>query len=846
MISSFFLSREIKRYPFFFLLLLVTLTLGTLGLLGIGLVSEQVQTKLKSNAKEILTSDLVVSARRDLNDGEKEKLQSVVDKISHEHYLVVDIYSMVTHLRSGETRLVELRGVEQNFPFYGKLTTATGIFSQKELFVSKDLSELWQIKTSDVMRLGDLTLSVSGVVTDDSSQGLRGFSLAPRLYIPLSDLQKTNLLKPGSTGGYAYHYRFPKLNDEEVKKVKDLITELLTDPAIRVTLPEQSSEQTGRTLGYLTDFMALAALIGLILSLVGIFYLYQSHLLARLKDLCLLYLHGLSKGSIIIRIIQQFSLVFFVAFALQYLSLSFFYQKLVPFLSTTVGLDMPKEISFKQILSQFPFLYGLSLSILVPLLMGLLRTPMGLQLKSQKISLARFRFYDFIPFMLLLLGYSCYLSHSFYTGSLFFGALCIVFLFSMITVKLMQWILKKFIAGRGLRIPTIEYGIALRNLTRSGHKLTLSFLSLTLGATLISLILQLDRMIQKEFILDENKPSLFVFDIQEEQLSPLLEFTKSRGLKLDGITPMIRARLEDVNGKAFKRATGDTGTLRTREDENESRFRNRGINLTYRQHLIPSETLVEGKLFPEKIAGETLDRPAYLSLEKRFAQRLGLKINDKVTLDIQGVPVEGVVWNFREVKWTSFYPNFFVNVEPGFIDQAPKTYLAVLPVTTRENKLSFERDAVKEFNNISFIDIEELAAKLSDLFTRSRMAIEIISWLSLGVGLVILYGLSHDQVYRRMYDLALMKSMGFSSGSLIQHLLLEFGTLFFVAMVAGFTLGWGMALIIGREIFKISWSIDWGRMFGPGLFLTVLCLATILVSAWKVTRAQPRELLSDT
>ena len=54
-----------------------------------------------------------------------------------------------------------------------------------------------------------------------------------------------------------------------------------------------------------------------------------------------------------------------------------------------------------------------------------------------------------------------------------------------------------------------------------------------------------------------------------------------------------------------------------------------------------------------------------------------------------------------------------------------------------------------------------------------------------------------------------------------------------------------MAVIIGREVFKMGWSINWDMIFYPGLFLSILCLITILISSWKAVKARPRELLSD-
>lgn len=840
MIFKLFLVKEIKKFPFFFLLLLITLLLGTLGLTGISVVSDQVKGKLEANARELLTSDIVVSARRELSDEEVAALNKALGSTPHETYKIIDVYSMVRHEKNSQTRLTEVRSIEEGFPFYGEMGLRAGKFAVDGLYVSKDLADLWEVNVGDEMKVGEKIFAVKGVIQNDSSQGLRGFSLAPRIYLPLKDVEEAGLIKVGSNGSWARHFRIKNFTPNQFEDLKNKLLNVITDSGVKVTLPHESSEQSGRVIAYLTDFMSLAALIGLLLSLVGIFYLYQSHLVARLRDFCLFNLLGLDKRHIILGLILQFSIVFLVVFTLQGLLIVPGYKLIYPALSESLGMDLSPEVNLISVFSQLPFLYGLTLAILVPLLFGLMRTQMGLQLKAPKLSMGKFRFYDFIPFVVLLWCFACFLSHSMKIGSIFFGALCVVFILSTLLIKLVQLILRKYASSRNLLTPNIETGVAIRNIVHSGHKLTLSFLSLAMGATLISLILQLDSLIQKEFVLDGNKPSLFIFDIQEDQVDPFMEFAKSQGVTLDGITPMVRARLDKVNGKNFTRVKEDT--LRTREEEGEARMKNRGINLTYRKHLSASEKIVEGEPFPEE---PDMNRSAFVSLEKRFAQRMGLSIGDKVTFDIQGVEVEGSVRNFREVKWTNFYPNFFVNVEPGYIDEAPKTYLAVLPQGDLTLKRKFQREVVGSFSNISLIDVEELISKLAALFEKSRQAIEVISWMSLGVGLVILYGLSHDQVYRRFYDLALMKTLGFSSVSLRRHLIIEFGFIFILAMGVGFFLGWLMAILIGREVFKLDWSINWAMMIYPGLFLSVLCLVTILISSWRAVEAKPRELLSD-
>lgn len=838
MIFKFFIVKEVKKFTFFFILLFVTLFLGNFGLTGITLFSGQIKDRLNQNAKELLTSDITVSARRDLNANEQKVLDGFFIDKKHLRYKVIDLYSMVTHLRSGQGRLVEIRSTEPGFPFYGSIKLKEGGYQQSGFYISKDLADLWDIRKGEALKVGDSTLEIEGIVESDSSLGLRGFSLAPRVYLPLEKTLQTGLLKLGSTGGFAQHFKLQNLPKETIDSFKPELQKLMTDPGVKVTLPEDSSEQTGRVIHSLSQFMSLAALIGLVLSLVGVFYLYQSHLVARLKDLCLLNLFGLSKSHIAFGILGQFSFVFLAAFLAQSLLLLPLYKILVPILSTQVGIELSPDISVMSTLKLLPFLYGLSLAILIPLIMGLMRTSMGQQLKAQKLSLGKFRFWDFVPFCLFLWGFSHYLSRAPLTANLFFFSLLLIFGLSTFLVKTLQWVLSRLM-GQSLLRPQLEMGIAMRSLVRSGHKLTLSFLSIAMGSTLISLILQLDVKIQKEFILDDQKPGLFIFDIQEEQIEDVLSFAKNNGTPLAGVTPMIRARLDAINGEPFKRKA----SLFSASGDDDQRFRGSGLNLTYRGELGPAEKMVEGEPFPKEITDP--NRPAFVSLEKRYSERMGVGIGDKLLFDIQGVELEGVIRNIREVKWTSFYPNFFVNIEPGFIEAAPKTFLAVLPASPRTVKQDFQRKAVSQYANISFIDVEELVGKLGNLFEKSRQAVEIISWLSLSVGLVILYGLSHDQVYRRYYDLALMKTLGLSPTRLRLNLLYEFGLLFVCALSFGFFLGWLLAQILGQEIFKTAWSMDWPRLIIPASVLVVLCLATILFSSWRAVRSKPRELLSD-
>ena len=157
-----------------------------------------------------------------------------------------------------------------------------------------------------------------------------------------------------------------------------------------------------------------------------------------------------------------------------------------------------------------------------------------------------------------------------------------------------------------------------------------AFVALSLGALLLNLLPQLRAGLLAELEQPTKLPSLFLFDIQEDQLAPLQEKFRSSGLELENLSPLVRARLLSVNGAAFERTTSAEG-FRTREEENEARFRNRGFNLSYRAGLSGAETLVAGT--PFKGSGNEI------SVEERFADRVGVGIGDTLLFDVQGVEV---------------------------------------------------------------------------------------------------------------------------------------------------------------------------------------------------------------
>ena len=91
---------------------------------------------------------------------------------------------------------------------------------------------------------------------------------------------------------------------------------------------------------------------------------------------------------------------------------------------------------------------------------------------------------------------------------------------------------------------------------------------------------------------------------------------------------------------------------------------------------------------------------------------MNLDLNDKIEIEVSGVEISAVVVNIRRVKWTNFQPNFFVQMQPGVLEQAPKTFIATLNDLNLEEKERLQNLIVDKFPTISILDVERTGKKI--------------------------------------------------------------------------------------------------------------------------------------
>jgi putative ABC transport system permease protein len=842
--------RDLRGSGKFAFLFILNLSMGLVGFTALDTFKTTFQQSMGDSSRNLLTADIEMSARRKISKDELDQAINFLGPKIVDRNEQVTLYSMVSG-PSG-SRLAEVKAVEQSHPLYGKIglklqgTIATG--SAKDILGEKPLAWIYPELLSQLgaevggtIKIGVAEFRISDILLEDSGLNWAGASVAPRVYIGLNHLAETELIRPGSSLWNAHLFKVSP-NLDAVAIVQEM-NRKFTDAAINIKSHQGASEQTGQLLRYLNDYLGLVALTALFLACLGSAFLYRGFLTRKMKDIAiLLSLGATSSQAMLVCLIQlgilgTISAVF--AFGLSSIALPLLPLILKDFLPTNLNVAM-------QIKSLFAVL---GISIFGSILMAL---PLILRLRSIKaselfqehaLSSIRFHWRDalgYIPGLLAAWGLAIWQAHSVYVGSVFILA----FLTSAAVIGSVGTGMLSF-AGRSLRARSLALKLAVLQISRNKLSSVTVFLALGLGTLMLNLIPQIKAGLETEISMPQKSklPSLFMFDIQDDQVDELISVLKNEEVHLNQLSPMIRAKLVSINGEESKKIElAEEGP--TREEQRARDQRNRNFNLSYRKGLADSETLVEGRELSASYEEGSGKMPE-ISLEFRFAARLGIKLGDILAFDIQGVPVKGTVVNLRKVRWTSFQPNFFIQFQSGVLDAAPKTFVAAIPGTAAEKKSKLQNLIVNRFSNISIIDVSRLVQKILEIVDRMSWVLSYMAWLTLAAGFVVLFSIADFQVRLRQKDTALLKVLGSDFGMIQASILWEFGMLGVGSSFLGATLAIGTGWILSWVMFDSLWVYNWQLPLLSAAAVSLMALIAAYAATARILRLKPLIFLQD-
>jgi putative ABC transport system permease protein len=770
------------------------------------------------------------------------------------HSLVYDLVSMA-HTGEGDailSRLVEVRAVDPSYPLVGRLGLQTNgmpsrarVGGSGAVFVDRGLADTWGLKASSngtlvahsVLYIGDGALPVGGVITLDESRQASAFTLGPRVLVDRADAERLGLLTPRARfTGRLLLTLAPGADAGQVgKRLGDLVR---TAPKrLRLQSHEEAATALARPIRNLNRFVQQLGLATLLLALLGAWAILTAFLDARSRDAAILRCLGADP----------------VAPAQIYGLLSML------LLGVALALGL---------------MAGLATSALIPRWLGdllpsviregaaaappLLETAMALAMITLLTVPPLVRLGEVKPLALLregadLQGGRIWLSRACAGLALALAALLVIrnapsLAIGVGTALGMALLFLLLYGTARLLLGSYRYSAKAMPLP-----LRLAFGQLGARPGLTALMMAVMGLAvflttATQFIKDDivapiasqqgqgNRPNLFFLDVQSVQRDQIAARLKAE-TGLDPMeAPIVRARLTVVGGKPVRESKAKGRDDDPGEQRGEG-FRNREQNLTWRDRLGSSEAISGGRFW-----NPGLVQADEISLEQGFADSIGAKLGDVLTFDVSGSEVKGRVTSLRKVMWQSFQPNFFIVMHPSLLKGAPAVHLLAAEANPTA-KGRIQVSMAKEFPNVTVIDVTDVVAKVGRVLDLIAIITRALAALMLASALLVLIASLIAGRLGRQKDLALLRTIGASHGTLLWSLTWEFLLLGGSSAVLATALAWLLARIYTSRVLELSTHPGVG--FGLLLMASAAALTLVvgIAGSLRVLNTKPMDVL---
>ncbi|MDB6065392.1 MAG: macB 4 [Pedosphaera sp.] len=780
------------------LLFSCSIVLGIAALAAIGSLGSNLERAIEEQAKTLLGADLVLGSRQAFSAEDERLFQQLGGEQSRE----TSFSTMIYFIRGEGTRLVQVRALSGGFPFYGRLETEPANAADEfrrgaGALVEGSLLTQFNAKIGDTIRLGNLTTPIAGKLDKVPGESVAFATIAPRVYVPMSALPQTGLLREGSLVRYKIYFKFGPGVD--VPKLLEQIQPQLDKLRLNHETVAERKRDLGRSMDNLYHFLNLVGFIALLLGGVGVASAIHVHVKQKLATVALLRCLG---GSIA----QTFAI-----YLAQGMALGLFGALAGAALGVAIQSALPKVLadfipfSFQFATSWLAVGRAVAVGFVICLMFALLPllairrvSPLAAIRASFEPMGARrdpLRWLVGLVLALGILGFALAQSRDWRIGLGFAAGLGLVFAILAGTARSLIFLTRKWTPAN---LP-FAWRQGLANLHRPNNRTLLLLLSLGLGTFLMLTLylVQATLLTQLASSGGPNQANTILFDIQSDQREPVVNLVRSLNLPVLDEAPIVTMRLSSVKGRAVESLLAD------KQNHIPHWTLRHEYRSTYNDHLRDGEKLTAGKWIPQ-VANDTKVVP--ISLEEGVAKELQVGLGDEIVFDVQGVPLTGRVTSLRQVDWRRVQPNFFIVFPRGILEDAPAMQVLVTRVPSADDSASLQRQVVKQFPNVSVIDLRLILQTLDSILGKISFVIRFMAMFTVATGLLVLVGALLTGRYQRIQESILLRTLGASRGQVFKILLAEYLSLGLLAALTGILLAVMAAWALCFFVFHVHFA----------------------------------------
>lgn len=786
-----------RRLLFFFL----SIAIGVGCIVAERSMLQNANAAIASEARALLTADVQVDTNRPWDKETLDRINRLADPIATGRTETVDSATMIRPAdpQNNGAMMIELKGIEPPFPLYGEFKLQNGepfdhaLLAGHGAVVAPALLERLSLKVGDEVLIGSSKFEIRGVL-DKEPGGSSGFRLGPRVFIERAALESTGLTGFGSRARRRLLFSTPA--DKMEVLVKQLRAEFKNDNAINVRSFKNSQENLSEQFSRAEDYSSLTGLVILVLGGIGILNVTRTFIEQKKKSIAVLKCIGAGGTKItFIYLLQVVALgiagsLVGVAFGKGVLIVveHFFADRLPQYM--TYGLRPGAAMQ--------GFVVGLLISLLfsaLPLLRIRHIKPNVLLREDVAPTARRFDWARWATAFAIVTGLLFLVSWqagSIRIGLFFLAGLALTAGALYGAATGLVWLVRR--VGHLRSFPLKQ---AINSLHRPGNQTRVIVMVVGLGVFLVISIQSVQANLVREFsaALEGNLPNMFLIDVQTDQAEPLAQMVEQQTGERAQMVPTVRARIQAINGEnvdfdkeEMKRERGRLG---------------REYVVTYRPNLDANETIIAGQYWEASASKEP-----EVSIEENMRGLNGLDVGSNITFDIQGRKITARVTSVRRVEWRNARTGFMFVFRPGTLESAPQMWVAAINGPEAEPERSrFQRALLDKYPNVSVIDVGDILKAVTRIVNNITLAVTFVGAFVLLSGTLIMAGSLAMTKFQRVYETAVLKTLGAKRKTILLILLAEYGLMGTVAGLVGSVAAIGLSYATSHYVFEIKWSL---------------------------------------
>ena len=829
--------RELRGGLRGFRVFLACLALGVAAIAAVGSVRAAIEAGLSREGAALLGGDAEMSfTYRYADADERAWMDSRAEAVSE----IVDFRSMAVVDRGGaaERALTQVKGVDAAYPLRGAVVLDPPMPLAEALgdagglpggVMERVLADRLGLSPGDVFRLGAQDFRLSAILVREPDAGAAGFSFGPRTLVRTEALADSQLLAEGTL--FDTRYRLALAEGADFALLEAEAESLFRDTGMRWRDARNGAPNISRFVERLGAFLALVGLAGLAVGGVGVSAAVRAYLDGKVSVIATLKTLGAERRTIFAAYFLQIAVLAILGIVIGLVLGALLPMIFAPLIEAR--LPVPAAFGLYPRPLAEAALYG-ALAALLFTLWPLARTEEVRAATLYRGAAGEGRGW---PRPVYVAATAAILAALVGAAALFSGlpelaagaaaGVAGALLLLVLAAAGARALARRLARARAVRGRT-ALRLALGAVGGPGNEAASVVLSLGLGLSVLAAVGQIDWNLRNAIAteLPEVAPSYFVVDIQPDQIEGFrARLDANPAVSRVDTAPMLRGVLTRINGRPAEEVAGGHWVVRG----------DRGI--TYAATPPADTQITAGAWWPEDYAG-----PPQVSFAAEEAAEIGLSLGDEITVNILGRDIAAEITSFRVVDFSTAGIGFVMTMNPAALQGAPHSFISTVYAEDAA-EAAILRDLAEAYPNITAVPVKEVIGRVAGVLGGIAAAVTAAAGVTLATGAIVLIGAAAAGEAVRVFEAAVLKTVGASRGQVLAYFALRSAMLGAVAGVVAIAAGGLAGWAVMRFVMDASFTFE---PVSAVLIVAGGALATLLAGlafAWRPLAARPARVL---